>query len=148
VAGPGSDELGKSAIDGPAGYDLGRAQVLVPLFANLTYAAAPIYPGNAYTITDFHLRHFIAAFYDTAGDLMSENERPFHDCRQLRPIAVGDVEVRMAYAGRLDFDQYLVRTDLGSRNIFYAERLLEFSEDSGFHNGSIQVFLEAIIRTR
>jgi len=133
MAGLGFHELGEASINRTAGDDLRRAQVLVSFSADLAFAAAPIYPGHSHTIADFQVADFRTSLDNAADDLVTQDERPLDECRQLRPVTLGNMEIGVAYSSRFYFDQDLIGAGVWSLDVFYRQGLLEFSQDCCFH---------------
>jgi len=70
---------------------------------------------------------------NATGDFVPQNQRPLSDTGELRPIAVGYVEIRMTNATGFQSDQDFSSLQHRTRNILKYKRLFEFVEDGGLH---------------
>jgi hypothetical protein len=64
---------------------------------------------------------------------MPEDQWFFGDGDELRPIAVGHVQIRVADAASFDFDQHFMRVWLRSRDVFDGQGLFELVQDGCLH---------------
>src|ERR1700722_14301784 len=100
----GLHEFGVSAIDGYTGDLLFGTEDFIALAAELTFPTGPVNPGNANAVSDMQLMNDFAFFYDATCDFMPEDQWFLGDGNELRPIAVGHVQIRVADAASLHFD--------------------------------------------
>ena len=110
------------------------AEIFVSFSAELALAARPVNPGHADSLTQFQFSNRGALFGYASRDFMSENQRVLDDLRKLRPIAIGNVQIRVANTARLHLDQNFVRAGLGAFDVFDFEGLLEVVKDGGSHS--------------
>jgi hypothetical protein len=94
-------------------------------------------PGNAHAVSDLKVLYPLASLNDTTGNFMAQDHRPFNDPRELYPVAVGNVQVGMAYPAGFDFDQHLIGARLRLGDLFDRKWLFEFVQDSGLHLASL-----------
>jgi len=73
-------------------------------------------------------------FDHPTGDFVAENQWSLYDCRQLRPIPIGDMQIGMAHAARFDLDQDFLGPRLRRVHFLHGQRLLEFMQNGGFHD--------------
>jgi hypothetical protein len=99
-----------------------------------------MHPRNSDAIPNFQLFDGRAFFHNAACDLMPEDQRFLGDRNDLRPIAAGNVKIRMAHAASLHLDQHVMRVGLGPSDLFDSQWLFEFVQDGGLH----RVHLEEI----
>src|SRR5215469_5856499 len=85
-----------SAIDGYAGNFLSGTKILVVREAEFTLSAAPVKPRHTDTISDLEISYPAAGLDYAAGNFVPQNQGSLNDGRELRPIPVGHVHVRMA----------------------------------------------------
>jgi hypothetical protein len=116
VAGWGLGKFCISAICHYSGDALPYTQILVTFPAKLTLPACPLDPRHSDAVAYFHTLDRRASFHHPAYDLMAQNQRFLYDAGQLRPVALSHVEVRMADAANLHFDQDLVPSGLQPRH--------------------------------
>lgn len=102
------DEFGVTAIDGDAGDALAPAEHLAPLPAVFAFAAGPVEPGNANAIAGVNGGDVRAGGVDDAGDFVPQDEREFGVAFEEVPIGGGKVEIGVADAAGVDFDEHLV----------------------------------------
>src|SRR5215472_3093676 len=94
-----------AAIDGHSRNLLPRAQIFVSLSAEFAITAAPVQPRHSNAITYLQVVNAVAPLNHASADFVSKNQGLLHDSRKLRPIAISDVQVRMADSTSLDFYQ-------------------------------------------
>src|SRR5580700_10147187 len=82
------DEFRIAAIHGYTCNLLFDAEILVAFAAELTCAARPVQPRNAYTIADFQALDRCAFLDYATGNFVPEDQRSLGDAQQLRPIAI------------------------------------------------------------
>src|SRR5208282_436493 len=85
-----------------------QAQVLVAFLAKLTLSACPLHPRHTDPVSHLDTLDRRAALHHAAYDLMSQDQRLLHDVSQLRPVAIGHVQVGMTHTTNLNLDQDLV----------------------------------------
>lgn len=111
------------------------AKVFVSLAAELAVATTPVKPWDADPVVYMmDVTNPRAHFGHAPNDLVTENQRLLDDFRQLRPIAIGHMQIGMAYAAGLNPDQEFVRFQLGPIDIFDRKWLLEIMQDGCFHS--------------
>jgi hypothetical protein len=62
-----------------------------------------------------------------------QDQRPFSDGNELRPIAISHMQIRMADAARFDLDQYFLRFGMWLRDVFDTQGRFELAKDGCFH---------------
>jgi hypothetical protein len=70
---------------------------------------------------------------------MPEDQWDFRDGRELWPVSLRDVQVRMAHAARFYLDEYIVLFHPRRGNVFKDEVFLEFLQDGRFHSAYLRV---------
>ena len=90
--------------------------------------------SDAGTIADLQLANRSAFLDHAPRDFVAQYHRFLHDARQLRPIAIGHVQVRMTNSASLHFDQHIIVLEFRPLDFFHRQRLLEFVEDSSLHS--------------
>ena len=125
-----------TSVDHDTRDALAHTQILIAFLAKLTLPAGPLQPGHAYPIANLDTLHLGSAFYHTADDFVSQNQWLLYDAGELRPIAIGQVEIGMTCARTTDFKQNLSRAGLGNRNFPKFGRLLRSRELERFHVAS------------
>src|SRR6516165_8057733 len=73
VAGRSADEFSEAAVYGHARYLLLRAEILIPLPAEIAFAAGPVNPGQADAVSDLEVANIRSVFHDATNDFMAEN---------------------------------------------------------------------------
>ena len=141
MTGGGADQFGKSSIYANASDLLPRAKIFVAFFARLAFPACPVDPGQADAISSFDSGGASADINDPAYDLVAENQRLLDDGSELRPVAVGDVQVRVANAARFYPDQDLSVARFWVWRPLNGKRLLEFVEYRCLHGSKDDPFL-------
>jgi hypothetical protein len=116
VAGWGLGKFGISAIRRDAGDALTHTQILVAFAAKLTLPACPLDPRHSDALAYLYTLDCRASLYHPAYDLVAEDQRLLYNAGQLRPIAVGHVQIGMTDAANLYFDQDFVLGTLRPRH--------------------------------
>ena len=122
-----------SAVHGYAGNFLFYAQVLVAFTAEIAFAAGPVHPRNANAVADFQVIDRGALFYHATRDFVPENQGFLGDGNDLRPIAIGHVQIRVADATRFHLDQHFVGVWFRLSDLFDRQWPFEFAQDGCFH---------------
>jgi hypothetical protein len=133
-------EFSVAAIHGYAGDLLFNAEVLISLATELTFSTGPVNPRNANVVSEFQVIDGCAFFHDATCDFVPEDQWFLGDGNDLRPIALGHVQIRMADAASLHCDQHFMCVGLGPSDFFDSQRLFEFVQDGGLH----RVYLEKV----
>ena len=90
-------------------------------------------PGDADAIADIKVLHRIAFFDNGADHFVTGDKRQLDFSKVFRPVALGDVQIRMAHAASLDLNQYFIRA--GNWYLCFFDLKLRFVlvEDGCFH---------------
>src|ERR1700735_2950293 len=123
----------EAPVHGDARDLLLHAQVFIAFAAEFTFAARPVEPRDPNSITDLEVAYGSPLFNDGPGDFVAEYHRLFHDACQLGPVAVGHMQIGMAYSAGLDLDQHIALVKLRPIDIFNRQRLFEIVQDSSLH---------------
>src|ERR1700731_2810212 len=126
-------EFSISPIHRHAGYLLLNTKVFIPLAAEFTFLTGPVHPRNTNAVSEFQMIDGCALFHNATGDFVPEDQWSFGDRNDLRPIAIGHVQIRMAHATRFHLDQHFLRVGLGPSDVFDSQLLFEFVQDGGLH---------------
>ena len=94
---------------GPALMYSANTIFLMPSRAKLTLTACPLHPRHPDPLSHLDILDRRTPFQHPADDLVSQDQRLLYDARQLRPVAIGYVQVGMTHAANLNLDQDLVR---------------------------------------
>jgi hypothetical protein len=140
------DEFCVSSVHAHPGNLLFDAEILIAFTAELAFAAGPVYPGNANSVADFEVIDGVAFLYHAAGDFVPQDQGLLGDGNDLRPIAIGHVQIRMTDATRFHFDQHLVRVGLWINHVFDGQWRFEFAQNGCSHRGYLEA-LEIVIRS-
>ncbi|PYX73565.1 MAG: hypothetical protein DMG78_08635 [Acidobacteria bacterium] len=121
-------EFGIATIDGDASDLLSPAEVFISFAAELAFAAGPVNPRYSDPLADLKILYRRALFDHDPGDLVAGNQWCFNNFRELRPVSIGDVDIRMANTAGFHTDQDFASSGLRLADFFYHERLLEFMQ--------------------
>src|SRR6516225_2006180 len=122
-----------SAIDSYAGNFLTWTKILAAGLAEFTLPAAPVNPRHTDPILQLKVLYPTADLDHSASDFVPENQRPFNDSGELRPIAVSHMHVRMAGAARIHLNQNFVAVGSWAIDVLERQRFSELAQDGGFH---------------
>src|SRR5208337_1835791 len=100
------------AIDHDARDALTHAQILVAFLAKLTFPACPLDPGHSHPFANVHTLDSRASLHHPAYDLVPQNQRFLYNAGQLRPVALGHVQIGMTDTANLYLDQHFVHAGL------------------------------------
>src|SRR5215469_4813679 len=132
MAGGSLHVLCEAAVHHHSGNLLLGTEIFIAFPAKFAVATGPVNPGDADPVSHPELSD-IAAFFDyVAGDFMPEDYRLLGDGRELRPVAVGNMQIRMADSAGFHPNENLVRFWYRARNVLKGEGHLELMQDSGF----------------
>src|SRR5580700_3160066 len=109
------DEFRITAVDRHSRNLLPLAEIFVPFPARVALTARPVNPRHSHSIADFQFANRGALFHDSPRNFMSENQRSLDDFRELRPVAIGNMQIGMANAASLDLYEDFI---LGRRGSF------------------------------
>src|ERR1700728_239539 len=127
------DKFGISTVHRHPGNLLLSAEVLVAFAAKLTVSTRPMDPGHADAVTDIYTPHGRASLNNGTDHFVPEDERPFDDPSQLRPVAIRHVQIGVAHAANLDLDKNFAPGGFGNRDILNRKGGLEVAEHGSFH---------------
>src|SRR6478672_6721772 len=133
VSGRRFDVLRIAAIDCDAGNLLLHAKILIAFTTEFAFAARPENPRHADAVADFELLHAGTDFNYFARDFMSNNERQLGNPAELYPVTFSNMQIRVANAAGLHFDQDFSLAGLGTFNFLNHEWRLQFVQDCCFH---------------
>src|ERR1700722_12075888 len=119
-------ELRVSTVDGDACNFLFTAEILVALSAKFALPARPVHPGNTHTGAEVQIIYRDTFVHNATRNFVPEYEWHLGDGDDLRPIAIGDVQIRMADAAPLHFDQHFVRVRLRFSSFLNRQWMLQF----------------------
>jgi hypothetical protein len=89
-----------------------------------TYAAGDM-TFSGHTVADFKPSYFAPALYDFTAKLVADSERYLN--RIAGPvIPLVYVNISSAYGGTANFNQYIIVTNLGDRNILHPQTAFSF----------------------
>ena|SRR5437588_7233786 len=126
-------KFGEATIHHHSRDFLARAEIFVSFMAEFAFAARPVNPWNAYSVTDLELSNIGAFFNDAARDFMSRDQWHFRDRKELRPVSIDYMQIRMAEAASLNLNEHLVRFQQRTRDILEHQSFFEFVQNSGLH---------------
>jgi hypothetical protein len=127
------DKFGIPTVDGYTGNLLLNAKVLVAFTAKLTLSTGPMDPWHTDAVADIQTLNSRAHVNNGADHFVPEDKRLLDDPRQLRPVAVRDVQIGVAHAANLNLDQNFTCAGLGKSHILNREWSLEVAEHGSFH---------------
>src|SRR5579859_6607558 len=133
VARRGFDELRVAAVHGHAGNFLFHTEVLIAFAAKLAFAARPVNPWHANPVADFEFADARPNLNHLARNLMSHDKGQFGNAGELYPVALGNVQVRMADATSFHLDQNFVLAGDGALDFLNHHGLFQFMQDCGLH---------------
>jgi hypothetical protein len=133
VCGRSLDEFGIAPVHGYSSDLLPHAEVFVALAAKLAFSASPIKPRHTDSLSDRDALHGRPHLDHLADNFVSENQWLLHQTRQLLPVSVGNMEIRVANAANLNLDQDFLLRRLGKRHVRHHKRSLEVMEHRCFH---------------
>jgi hypothetical protein len=136
-----------SAIDGDAGDALASAQILIAFVAELTFAAGVLDPWNTDALSDSDALNGGASLDYATDDFVAEDQRLFYDACELRPVAVGDVQIGVAHAADFDCDQNFIDIGRGTSYFLQTQRRFEFVQNCGLHR-AIPFYFVTNMRTQ
>src|ERR1700683_544198 len=116
------------------------AEILIAFAAEIAFTTSPVHPRNTHTVADFQIVNSGTFFYNVTSDFVPENQAFLDNGNKLRPIALGQMQIRMTYPARFHFDQYFLRSGFWPINVFDSQRLFEFTQDGGFHGIDLEEF--------
>src|ERR1700733_3167354 len=119
-------ELRVSTVDGDACNCLFTAKILATLSAKFALPARPVHPGNTHPVAEIQVIYRDALFYNATRNFVPKYEWHLGDGYDLRPITIGDVQIRMANAARLHFDQHFVRVEPRFSGFLHGQWMLQF----------------------
>jgi hypothetical protein len=129
----GLDQFCVSSVYRHPGNLLFDAKILIAFTAELALTAGPVHPRNANTVADFQVLDGFAFLHDATCDFVPRDQRLLGDANDLRPIAIGHVQIGMADATRFHFDQYLVRVKPRLNHFFDGQWCFEFAQNGCSH---------------
>src|SRR5438876_10756611 len=133
MARPGLEVFGVPSVDSRPRDGRRNAEVFPVLETKLALPAGRVDPTNPDPVADGVLDRLGALLNDSADNLVAEDQREFHGFRQLRPVSLRQMQVRMTHTAGFHADQHLIRAWNGHGHLLYLERPLEFPEDRRFH---------------
>ncbi|KAG1321179.1 hypothetical protein G6F63_013907 [Rhizopus arrhizus] len=140
IVGIGQCVLGEAAVDRVTGVALRLAQRLPATQAVFAMATRRVQPGDADPVAFPDVPYPASHGHDVPHALVAGDEWRvrFH-----RPVALGGVQVGVAYATGLDPDQYLARPRARYRDFLDHQWFAELTHDSGLH-GWIDVRISVV----
>ena len=75
----------------------------------------------------------LGGYIDAARDFMSRDQWHFRDRKELRPVSIDYMQIRMAEAASLNLNEHLVRFQQRTRDILEHQSFFEFVQNSGLH---------------
>jgi hypothetical protein len=127
------DELGVTAVHGRAGDRLPGTQILAALQAKLAFAASPMRPGDANTVSNPDVFDCGAFLNYWADGFMTRDKRALDVPKHVSPVAFGDMQIGMTYAASLDPYQDFVGVRNRRSDFFDLKRFFVLANDGCFH---------------